>query len=425
MSAAKKVPAIRFKGVSGDWGFRTFDELIDEQILFPPKDGNHGSIHPKSTDFVDYGIPFIMANNVKMGKIDIYNCSHIKKEQADNLQKGFANEGDVLLTHKGTVGEVAIVHKNEFPYLMLTPQVTYYRISKIELLDNKFLAASFVTSRFQRVLRAVSGGGTRAYVGITAQQKLGISIPPLAKEQTQIGNYFQQLDSLIAQHQQMHDKLLSLKKSLLEKMFPNQGEKVPEIRFNGFSGEWAEKNLNDVSIVSTGFPFDSDDFDSQGEYLVITNGNIQDDLSIVDASVGNKINIDKNSKLYEYVLNTGDILVTMDGTVGRVAKVLDEKQILAQRVGRLTAKFDYEFLYQLLCRLDFFKTMTLISHGGTIKHISLSEIACYKSYFPMSVDEQIKIGQLFKQLDTLLNQHQAQLNKLSNIKQACLEKMFI
>ena len=208
-------------------------------------------------------------------------------------------------------------------------------------------------------------------------------------------------------------------------MFPKQGEKEPEIRFKGFSGEWIYLSLDDASIVSTGFPFDSNDFDESGEYLVVTNGNIQNNLPIVDASIGNRIDVEENSKLNEYILDTGDILVTMDGTVGRVAKVLDKKQILAQRVGRLTAKWESEFLYQLLCRVEFFKTMTLISHGGTIKHISLNEIGSYKSFFPKDIEEQTKIGNFFKQLDELLNQHQVQLDKLNNIKQACLDKMFV
>jgi len=115
----------------------------------------------------------------------------------------------------------------------------------------------------------------------------------------------------------------------------------------------------------------------------------------------------------------------MDGTVGRVAKVSERKQILAQRVGRLSAKSDSEFLYQSLSTGDFFKEMSLIAHGGTIKHISLTEIEDYQSHFPVCDKEEYKIGNLFKQLDTLLTQHQAQLKKLNNIKQACLEKMFV
>ena len=98
-------------------------------ILEKPLDGNHGNIHPKSSDFVSYGIPFVMANNIKNGHVDLSNCSFLRKEQADSLQKGFSLSGDVLLTHKATIGNTAVVGDIPCEYIMLTPQVTYYRIA--------------------------------------------------------------------------------------------------------------------------------------------------------------------------------------------------------------------------------------------------------------------------------------------------------
>src|SRR5262245_37193170 len=85
-----------------DWECTTVGQLVREGILEKPLDGNHGNIHPKSGDFVSYGIPFVMANNVQSGHVDLSNCTFIRKEQADSLQKGFSRPGDVLLTHKAT-----------------------------------------------------------------------------------------------------------------------------------------------------------------------------------------------------------------------------------------------------------------------------------------------------------------------------------
>lgn len=133
--------------------------------------------------------------------------------------------------------------------------------------------------------------------------------------------------------------------------------------------------------IRTGFPFDSSKFSDDGEFLVITNGNIKDEFSNVDDSLGNRINIQNNQIKQEYELTTDDILVTMDGTVGRTAKVVDSKQILAQRVGRLTATENKEFLYQALNTGSFFNEMSILSHGGTIKHkvfscSALSTLGC-------------------------------------------------
>lgn len=87
-----------------DWECTTVRRLVDAGILEKPLDGNHGNIHPKGGDFVSFGIPFVMANNIKGGQVDLTNCSFIRKEQADSLQKGFSRAGDVLLTHKATIG---------------------------------------------------------------------------------------------------------------------------------------------------------------------------------------------------------------------------------------------------------------------------------------------------------------------------------
>ncbi len=125
-------------------------------------------------------------------------------------------------------------------------------------------------------------------------------------------------------------------------------KKVPELRFKGLEGEWEERKLGEVATIKTGYPFDSDNFDQNGKYLVITNGNIQNDFPFVDSSLGNRINIENNDKLIGYVLNIHDILITMDGTVGRTAKVKEKNQILAQRVGRLIKETEPEFLYQSL-----------------------------------------------------------------------------
>lgn len=110
-----------------DWKEYTVQELIDIGMLDEPLDGNHGSIHPKASDYVTSGVPFIMANNLIGGEVDFDTCVFISEEQAKTLRKGFAKPGDVLLTHKATIGRTAIVSE-KYETIILTPQVTYYRI---------------------------------------------------------------------------------------------------------------------------------------------------------------------------------------------------------------------------------------------------------------------------------------------------------
>lgn len=157
------------------WRTLKVSDLIKQDLIDPPMDGNHGEIHPKASDYVSKGIPFLMANNLVDGTVDYNNCAFITESQANSLRKGFARPGDVLLTHKATIGRIAIL-PDTYPLAILTPQVTYYRTKNG--LYNGFLRYYFETNKFQTTLSAWSGAGsTRAYIGITKQLELPIDIP--------------------------------------------------------------------------------------------------------------------------------------------------------------------------------------------------------------------------------------------------------
>lgn len=235
---------------------------------------------------------------------------------------------------------------------------------------------------------------------VTDWKKRVVTLPKLT-EQRRITDYLQQLDTLITQHQKKHDKLLNLKKSLLAKMFPKQGTDKPEIRFKSFSGVWEKKMLNEICSYRTSL-LSAGDASIQGKYKLydaqkaigLTNCNIQysDYITIVKdgAGVGRVRLLPKNTSFI--------------GTMGAIH----------------SKKSDIQFLLCTLKRIDFGKYIS----GSTIPHVYFSNYGDDKCYVP-SIIEQTKIGSLFKQLDTLINQHQTQLKKLDNIKQACLAKMFV
>lgn len=157
------------------WTKYTVLDLIDKKYIDPPMDGNHGELHPKASDYVAIGIPFVMANNLSDGFVDLSQCAFITEKQAKTLRKGFARPDDVLLTHKATLGRTAIVPEG-YEYIILTPQVTYYRVHKG--LSNVYLRYYFESSYFQSTLEAFAGGGsTRAYIGITKQCGLPVYLP--------------------------------------------------------------------------------------------------------------------------------------------------------------------------------------------------------------------------------------------------------
>ena len=198
------------------WPVLTVRKAIAEGYIDKPLDGNHGAKHPKTSDYVSSGVPFIMANNIVDGCVDLERCAFISETQATSLDKGFAKDGDVLITHKGSIGNTAIL-KCSLPYVMLTPQVTYYR--PINGLLPEFLKGYFDTSFFQSLIQNIASiGSTRAYIGITAQQDLPLCIPPF-ELQKKFAMFVNQIVLLKAPIQQSLDALETLRKSLMQEYF--------------------------------------------------------------------------------------------------------------------------------------------------------------------------------------------------------------
>ena len=200
----------------------------------------------------------------------------------------------------------------------------------------------------------------------------------------------------------------------------------PRLRFKQADGtdypDWEEKKLGEVAKISTGYAFKNSDYCKNGEFLVITNANIQDNDYQVLNNVGNRINLlDKYSK---YILNKNDILVTMDGTVGRVAKVCDDKMLLAQRVGRVVSSSIYnEYLFQFLSSNIFYTEMKNNAKGAMIAHISLRDIENCPVFLPC-LEEQKKIADFLSDIDEVILASNQEVKKLQELKKGAMQKIF-
>lgn len=197
------------------WAKYTVQNLIDKGFIDPPMDGNHGEIHPKVSDYVASGVPFVMANNIADGFVDLSQCAFITEKQAKSLRKGFAKPNDVLLTHKATLGRVAIVPEG-YNYIILTPQVTYYRVHKG--LSNVYLRYYFASSYFQSILESFAGGGsTRAYIGITKQCELPIYLP-CESSMLAVTNALEQIERVRALNQAEIQHLNEVRNTLVSQL---------------------------------------------------------------------------------------------------------------------------------------------------------------------------------------------------------------
>jgi type I restriction enzyme S subunit len=378
MSAESKVPAIRFKGFSGEWEEK---ELRDE------------------IETIGTGKSIFIAEKEKSEK---YQYPILGSRSVIGYDSNYDYSGNFILTAR--VGENA--------------GQLYKHSGKVKITDNTVFIKSenlhytfCLLTKFD--LTKLSFGTGQPLIKASEINNLKLFISICKQEQTKIGNYFQQLDTLIAQHQQKHDKLLNLKKALLEKMFPKQGAKVPEIRFKGFGGEWVEKEFS--VIVSRQSAMSKAADLPRVEYEDIVSGK----------GVLNKDIWEKESSKAGIKFDSGDVLY---GKLRPYLKNWLFPDFEGIAVGDFwvlrTNETDNKFVYYLIQTPEFEKAANL-SSGSKMPRSDWGLVSKTVFNTPEEITEQDKIGDLFEQLDTLINQHQAQLKKLNNIKQACLEKMFV
>jgi len=229
-------------------------------------------------------------------------------------------------------------------------------------------------------------------------------------EQNRITDYFQQLDSLISQHQKKHDKLLTVKKSLLEKLFPKQGEAEPEIRFKGFGGEWVEKEVGELFKVTRGsvlaatqtsekqtrympFPVYSSQTKNNGLMGYYKNFLFENAITwTTDGANAGTVNY-REGKFYS--TNVNGVLLSGEGSANKV---------VAEILNRTAWKH--------------------VSHVGNPKLMN-NVMSKIRIATPTLIREQQALSSILSKTDALLSHYEAQLKKLNNIKQACLSKMFV
>ena len=411
MSMANNVPDIRFRGFSGD---------LDNLVLGENSRLNKGQGFSKG-DLVKTGTPIIL-----------YGRLYTKYQVVISIVDTFVKERSKSLKSIG--GEVIVPASGESPEdiaraaavsesgVILGGDLNIIYPNK--RIDPIYLALALSHGRLKKEISGKAQGKSVVHIKNSDLEDLEL-LSPNKIEQTQIGNYFQKLDSLINQHQQKYDKLSNIKKSMLEKMFPKQGETIPEIRFKGFSGEWEESNLAECTDLLTGNPFNSKEFTSDGIFLV-RGMNVK--RGYLDTSSKTSEYWPSSKGLERYLLEPEDIVIQMDGAlIGKSYAKINSNNlpaILVQRVTRVRcSEVDPEFIYQYIQK-DFLIHISGIKTETAVPHLSLHDIRDFSVFLPER-PEQTAISNYFQKLDALINQHQQQITKLNNIKQACLNKMFV
>ena len=240
---------------------------------------------------------------------------------------------------------------------------------------------------------------------------------PTKEEQQRIGWYFSNLDHLITLHQRKCDETKRLKKYMLQKMFPQNGEKVPEIRFSGFTDDWEQRKLGELGTVQTCKRIFKEQTSEQGDIPFFKNGTI----GLEPDSYISREMYEEFRRLYPYP-EVGDTLISVVGSIGRTAEYIgkdeyfqDSNVVWLKTDGSINKKF-LKTSYQVI---------KWLIEGSTVKHLYNDNILRSEIVMPVSQIEQAKIAEFFEALDNLITLHQRELENLQNIKKFMLEKMFV
>lgn len=393
------------------WELKRISELVKNKILEKVQDGNHGEIHPKNSDFVDNGIPFIMASDIKKGKIDLDSCNFINEETYAKLRIGFSFSDDILLSHKASIGFTAIVPKDL--KIMLTPQVTYYRILNKEEFSNIYLYYYFQSNRFQNILSNLAKQSTRDYIGISKQGELSILFPKEKKEQEKIAKILSTLDTTIESTKKLIDKEKNIKKGLMNDLLQNGIDKNGKIR-TPQTHKYIESELGLIP--------EEWEVDVIGNHTKIITGDKDTQDRLKDGKYPFYVRSQTVERINSHSFDGEAVLTAGDGVgVGKVFHHINEKFDFHQRVYCIhdfDEKLDPKFFFEYF-RTYFIEQVNKYSAKGSVDSVRYDMIALMNISLPQ-IEEQKQIAKILTTQDTKIEKEEENLSKLKELKKGLM-----
>ena len=393
-------PKIRFKGYQEDWEQRKLPEFVSffNGLTYTPD------------DVQETGTLVLRSSNVKNGEIVDADNVYVSDEvvTSENVK-----EGDIIVVVRN--GSRALIGKHAQIKASMPNTVIGAFMSGIRSEHSSFVNALLDTSAFENEIAKNMGATINQITGYMFS-KMEFMIPS-GEEQDKIGAYFKQLDHLITLHQRKCEEMKILKKYMLQKMFPQNGQLVPQIRFSGFTEDWEQRKLGELGTVQTCKRIFKEQTSEQGDIPFFKNGTIGLEP---DSYISREV-YEEFRRLYPYP-EVGDTLISVVGSIGRTAEYTgkdeyfqDSNVVWLKTDGSINKKF-LKTSYQVI---------KWLIEGSTVKHLYNDNILRSELVMPVSQIEQAKIAEFFEALDNLITLHQQKCDELRNIKKFMLQNMFI
>jgi len=411
MQDNEKKPALRFKGFTDPWEQRKLGEIAKEVVRNDPAS--------------DAPIMMITAGNGFIEQSDRYafNNAGESLKKYILLERGELayNHGASKLRPYGSCFALTTVEKARIPFV--------YHCFSVEKSNPEFLSIELNGANVENQLRKIVSSGARmdGLLNIAYSEYTEVTVQlPKKEEQDWIAKFFKHLDTLITLHQRKYEKLVNIKKSMLDKMFPQNGVSVPEIRFKGFTDPWEQRKLEEYLEVSGQKNFEGiytkeDVLSVSGDFGIVNQIEFQG-RSFAGASVANY-----------GVVETGDIVYTKSPLKSNPYGIIKANKGKNGIVSTLYAVYkpkqsaNPEFVqiyFEQDARMNNYMHPLVNKGAKNDMKVSAENALKGQIVFP-DIKEQRTISEFFHNLDTLITLHQRKLEKLQNIKKSCLEKMFV
>ena len=406
-------PKIRFKGFEDDWEQRKFKELCDMVTVGIANSATHA--------YSDSGVVMFRNQNIKPNFLDDTDIIHINSEFEVKYKNKRLKKNDLLVARTGYPGTACVVpekyeNSQTFTTLIARPN---------ENIDPYFLCQYLNSDIGIKYFESTQIGGGQKNSGAGILNEMPVTLPSTIEEEKQIADHFIQLDNLITLHQRKCDETKQLKKFMLQKMFPKNGEKNPEIRFEGFTDDWEQRKLSEVADKVS-------EKNKNNEYSEpLTNSAEQGIISQKDYFDREVVNED-NLNGY-YIVKKNDFVynprVSVSAPVGPINRnKLGRNGVMSPlyTVFR-THDIDEMYLEYYYKTTKWHRFMKLNGDSGArFDRFTISSTLFMEMPIPYpSIEEQKKIGEYFSNLDNLITLHQRKCEKLKELKKYMLQNMFV